>query len=125
MRFISTRTHGIVDYLMGILLIVAPFILGFATGGAAQWVPIIIGVAMIGMALMTQYEVAVVRLIPMPAHLTVDFIAGAVLAASPWLFGFADIVFWPHLILGVIEMGTSVTTETRSKVGDETSYSRR
>lgn len=41
MRFISTRVHGVVDYLMGLLLIVAPFLFGFATGGSAQWVPII------------------------------------------------------------------------------------
>jgi hypothetical protein len=29
MRFISTRTHGVIDYLMAALLIIAPYLLGF------------------------------------------------------------------------------------------------
>lgn len=113
MRFISTRTHGITDYLMGILLIASPYLLNFATGGPAQWIPIIIGIAMLAMALMTKYEVGMLKAIPMPAHLTVDFLAGALLAVSPWLFGFSDIVFWPHLIMGILEMGLALTTQTR------------
>jgi hypothetical protein len=43
MRFIPTRTHGVIDYLTGLLLLVAPYIFGFADGGAAQWVPMILG----------------------------------------------------------------------------------
>lgn len=48
MRSISTRTHGVPDYLMGVLLIVVPYILGFADGTAAQWFPQIVGAALIG-----------------------------------------------------------------------------
>ncbi len=36
MRFIPTRIHGMMDYLMGVLLIVAPCLFGFADGGAAM-----------------------------------------------------------------------------------------
>jgi hypothetical protein len=112
MRFISTRTHGVIDYLMGALLIVAPYLLGFADGTAAQWIPQIIGAALIGAALLTDYELGVVRMIPMPVHLLLDIAAGALLAVSPWLFGFADRVFWPHLILGLIEIGAGLMTRT-------------
>lgn len=111
MRFISTRVHGIVDYLMGLLLIASPFIFGFATGGAAQWVPIILGVLMLGSAVMTKYELGLMHMIPMPFHLTMDLLSGIVLLLSPWLFGFASVVFWPHVILGVLEIGASLTTE--------------
>ena len=34
---IDTRTHGIIDYITGALLIVAPYLFGFATGGIEQW----------------------------------------------------------------------------------------
>jgi hypothetical protein len=112
MRFISTRTHGVIDYLMGALLIVVPYILGFADGTAAQWIPQIIGVALIGAALMTDYEYGAIRMIPMPVHLFLDIAAGALLAVSPWLFGFADRVFWPHLILGLLEVGAGLMTRT-------------
>ena len=118
MRFLSTRVHGIMDYVMGILLLASPYLFGFATGGVKQWLPMILGVAMLGMSLLTRYEYGAVRMIPMPAHLAVDGLSGALLAASPWLFGFAGVVFLPHLILGLIELGTSLMTETHSDVDD-------
>lgn len=108
---ISTRTHGTMDYLIGILLILAPFVLGFATGGPEMWVPIIIGAAIILYSLITGYELGVSNVISMPTHLWLDMIGGLVLALSPWIFGFSDIVFWPHLIVGVLEIGTALMTE--------------
>ena len=113
MRFLSTRVHGIMDYLTGGLLIVVPYLLGFADGTAAQYVPQILGVAIIGMSLMTDYEYSVARVIPMSLHLGVDILGGLLLAASPWLFGFADRVMWPHLIVGILEIGLALMTRTR------------
>ena len=55
-RFISTRTHGVLDHVVGALLIVVPYLLGFADGTAAQWVPQVLGVVAIGGGLMTDYE---------------------------------------------------------------------
>src|SRR5918998_6023287 len=110
MRFISTRAHGVIDYLMGALLIVAPYLLGFADGTAAQWLPQILGVALIGAALLTDYELGAVRLIPMPVHLGLDVAAGLLLAVSPWLFGFADRVWVPYVIFGLAEIGAGLMT---------------
>ncbi len=112
LRFIPTRTHGVLDYVVGALLLVVPYILGFADGTAAQWVPQILGLVAIGGALMTDYELGVVRVIPMPVHLMIDIASGALLALSPWLFGFSDRVFWPHLIVGMMEIGAGLTTRT-------------
>ena len=118
MRFLSTRVHGMMDYAMGILLLASPYLFGFATGGVKQWLPMILVVAMLGMSLLTRYEWGAVRVIPMPLHLTIDGLSGALLAVSPWLFGFAGIVYLPHLVLGLIELGTSLITETRSDADD-------
>ena len=112
MRFIPTRVHGVVDYVVGALLIVVPYILGFADGTAAQYVPQLLGVVAIGGSLLTDYERGVMRVIPMPVHLMVDIGSGALLALSPWLFGFSDQVFWPHLIVGLMEIGAGLTTST-------------
>ncbi len=105
--------ENIIVGIIGAFLIVAPYLLGFADGTAAQWVPQILGAALVGASLLTDYELGVVRVIPMPVHLLLDVAAGALLAASPWLFGFADRVFWPHLILGLLEVGAGLTTQTR------------
>lgn len=112
MRFIPTRIHGLMDYAMGVLLIVAPWLLGFAAGGAEAWVPVILGLGAIAYSLFTDYELGVVRKIPMTTHLGLDAGSGVVLAASPWIFGFADLVYLPHLILGLIEIGAAATTRT-------------
>ncbi len=112
MRFISTRTHGVLDYVVGALLLVVPYLLGFADGTAAQWVPQLLGLVAIGGALMTDYELGVMRVIPMPVHLMIDIGSGALLALSPWLFGFSDRVFWPHLIVGIMEIGAGLMTRT-------------
>ncbi len=89
MRFIEARTHGIVDYLMGILLIVAPWLLGFADGGAAQWVPVILGLGTIVYSICTDYELGMARMISVKTHLGIDLVAEIFLAASPldfWVF---------------------------------------
>jgi hypothetical protein len=112
-----------IDYGFGVLLIIAPFLLGFATGGAEQWVPTILGIAIIGMSLMTDYELSLARVIPMPMHLGVDVLGGILLAASPWLFGFSGRIYLPHLILGLVEIGTALMTVSRS--GSESLVERR
>ena len=111
MKFISTRIHGYLDYAMGALLIVAPWIFGFAENEAAKWVAILIGVGAIFYSIITDYELGLFKIIPMPGHLMIDLIAGIFLAASPWIFGFADFIFWPHLILGILEIGASLMTK--------------
>jgi hypothetical protein len=112
LRFISTRTHGVLDYVVGALLIVVPYLLGFADGTAAQWVPQLLGLVAIGGALLTDYELGVMRVIPMPVHLMIDIGSGVLLALSPWLFGFADRVLWPHLLVGIMEIGAGLTTRS-------------
>jgi hypothetical protein len=104
------------DYTMGLLLILSPYLFGFATGGAKQWLPIILGGGAIAYSLFTRYELGLVAAIPMPVHLALDIASGILLAASPWLFGFANEVFWPHLILGLIEIGTAAMTQTTPSI---------
>ena len=113
MRFIPTRIHGVADYLIGVLLIAAPWLFGFARNGAETWVPVILGVGVIGYSLFTQYELGAVGVIPMGTHLVLDVVGGLLLTASPWLFGFADVIWMPHVIVGVLEVGTALMTETR------------
>ena len=110
MKIISTRAHGIMDYLMGVLLIAAPWLFGFARGGAETWIPVILGLSAIGYSLFTDYELGVSRSIPMKTHLALDIASGIFLALSPWIFGFSDYVYIPHLILGIAEVGAGIMT---------------
>jgi len=116
MRFLSTRAHGVIDYLTGALLIASPWLFGFANGGAAQWVPIVLGAGVFLLSLLTAYELGAVKVIHMPVHLGIDLASGALLAISPWLFGFAALVWLPHLVVGLCEIGLSLVTQTAPSV---------
>jgi hypothetical protein len=113
MRFIPTRLHGPLDYVVGAALIAAPWIFQFSEHTAATVVPIILGIGLIAYSLVTDYELGLRRLLPMSTHNLFDIIAGAVLAASPWIFGFADEtanVWVPHLVVGLAAVFLGLTT---------------
>ncbi len=127
-RFIPTSVHGVIDYIEGVLLILASWIFGFwYVGGAPVIVPIVLGIDVILYSLLTRYELGIpgIRFLPMPFHLVIDFVAGAFLALSPWIFGFANrpLNAWlPHLIVGLGTILVVVFTQTqpRTKVANTT-----
>ena len=104
MRFVPTRVHGALDYMTAGALIAAPSLLGFRKRGMQTWLPMALGVGTIGYSLLTDYELGLFKIIPMPMHLALDAANGALLAGSPWLFGFAEEASAPHLGLGIFEI---------------------
>ncbi|MCQ0970444.1 hypothetical protein MLD63_08415 [Paracoccus sp. TK19116] len=116
MAKISVRAHSVIDYVVGVLLILAPFLLGFATGGAAQWVPMLLGISIIVYSLLTSYDLSVAKVIPFNLHLALDLVGGLFLLLSPWLFGFAELIWWPHVIVGLAEIGVVFMTDRRGAV---------
>ncbi|ANP73992.1 SPW repeat domain-containing protein [Cryobacterium arcticum] len=123
MRFIPTKVHAVLDYVVAIALILAPTIFMFEeVGGAAVIIPRILGVGLILYSLFTRYELGLVKVIGMPVHLVFDIVASVFLIASPFLFGFineAPNAWLPHIAVGVAvilvvlcsksQPGTSVT----------------
>jgi hypothetical protein len=112
MRFIPTRVHGALDYVTAGVLITAPSLLGFRKNGMQTWLPIALGVGTIGYSLLTDYELGLFKVIPMPMHLALDAANGALLATSPWLCGFAEEVSAPHLSLGLFEIAVTACSKT-------------
>jgi hypothetical protein len=123
-RFLPTSVHGILDYIVGIVLIAAPWIFGFAyVGGAALIVPIVLGIALILYSLITRYEWGIpgIRFLQMPYHLLIDFVAAAFLAASPWIFGFAykPLNVWlPHLVVGIVVIVVVLVSQTHPRTAE-------
>jgi hypothetical protein len=111
MRFIPTRVHGILDYLVGVLLIFAPRIFGFQNGGPEDRIPVILGVITLIYSLLTRYELGLFKVIPFKGHLTLDFLSGVFLAISPWAFGFSERVWVPHLVVGLLEIGAAMMSQ--------------
>ena len=83
MRFIPTRFHAPLDYIVGAALIAAPWIFQFSEHTAATVVPIVLGIGLIAYSLLTNYELGLWKVAPMAVHNLIDIVAGAFLAASP------------------------------------------
>jgi hypothetical protein len=101
---IDSRAHAILDYAVGLLLIIAPYFFGPGDWGIEHWLPQVIGAMTIVMSLATRYELSLAKIIPFPVHLVIDVIGALALIASPWVFGFAERIWWPHVLIGVVEI---------------------
>ncbi|HET8655229.1 MAG TPA: SPW repeat protein [Longimicrobiaceae bacterium] len=110
MPALSTRTHGVLDYVAAAVLIVLPWPSGLR--GAAAAVPTVLGAILLLYSLATDYELGALRRLQMPVHLWGDAFLGVLLAVSPWLFSFDRSVWLPHLIVGLLLVAAAVFTRT-------------
>ena len=103
-RIIPTWLYGVKDYLAIAILLAGPWIFGFDDNKAATYV--FVGVGIVGLlhTILTKFELGLFKVLPMHMHLMMDAGAGLFLIASPWLFGFADRVYIPHVAMGVMEL---------------------
>jgi len=118
MKKISRITHGIIDYTWAAVMISAPFILSFITVIPAAMCFFVAAVSVIFQSLFTNYELGVWKRLPMAFHLDMDMVLGFTLAVSPWLFGFYQQIFWPHVIMGIFSIVAGLTTSRNSLIKD-------
>jgi hypothetical protein len=113
MNIISTRVHAWLDYLTGLFILAAPWIFQMQDSEAGSWVFIMLGSTVLITSLFTNYEGGVVRHIPMSVHLNLDIVLGAVTAASPWIFGFAEEGYVLHLVIGLFSIAAGLATSRK------------
>jgi hypothetical protein len=111
MRVISTKVHGVLDYTVGALIAAGPWLLKLDKKSAATYIPLALGAGAVVYSLFTNYEWGAVKKLSMSSHLKMDLGSGIVLAASPWLFGFARKTHTPHLVAGLFEIAASLLTK--------------
>jgi SPW repeat len=73
----------------------------------------VLGVGLIAYSVFTNYELGVWKVAPMAVHNLIDIVAGALLAASPWLVDFADNsanAWVPFVVIGVAAIFLGLTT---------------
>jgi hypothetical protein len=88
MKIIPTKIHALLDYVVALCIMAAPWVFNFDDQGSATWVLVASGTATIGHSLMTEYEYSLANAIPFSTHLLLDTFSGLAVASSPWLFGF-------------------------------------
>ncbi len=100
MNFIPKIIHGLIDYILSLLLIALPFYFNLSYNPAQGKVTIIAGCIIIVCSLLTNYKLGPVKLIPFKIHLVIDVLTGLFLAVSPWLFQFSENFYFPHVFFG-------------------------
>ena len=111
MNIVSRRVHGIVDYASVVVMLVSPWLFGFIESAIASAVFFSSACLILVISLYKNYELSVVKSIPMLFHLEMDMVTGFMLLTSPWVFGFYHIVFWPHVIIGAFALIFSLLTD--------------
>jgi hypothetical protein len=81
--------HGTLEYVVGVGLIVVPFLLAFQSG-AAKAVAIILGLFLLIVAATTTGSTSIINQVPVSVHILLDYALAGVMVASPFLFGFSD-----------------------------------
>ena len=116
LRVMPTSVHGVLDYVTGSALLAAPELFRLKDVPSAALTPRLTGAGATAYSLLTDYELGAVRLLPMPVHLALDAMSGALLATSPWLLGYAKNGprYWlPHALVGASEILAALVTKTQ------------
>jgi len=116
MRILSTRAHGMIGSLAIAAAATAPALLKLEDVPVSAWALRLWTAGTVGLTALTDFELGVVRVLPMPAHLLIDALAGPAVAATPWLTGSARRGWrhWlPHALVGGTELLLALITKTQ------------
>jgi hypothetical protein len=115
-RFIPTSVHGLIDHGVAPTLLAAPAIFDLPSGSPEGLVPRIAGGLEAVYSNLTDYEMSMKNVVPMPVHLALDAVGGAALALVPQLTGARKrgVEHWlPHLGFGLFQIGMALCTKTQ------------
>ena len=111
MKIINPRIHGILDYVVVVLFLLAPTLIGFSG------IPMILAYALAGihlaLTLVTDFPLGVVKLIPFTIHGWIEYAVGPVLVLVPFIFGFdADVpARYFYIVVGITIIAVALLTD--------------
>jgi hypothetical protein len=111
MALISTKLHGVLDYAGGVASLAAPKVLRDRRAGVPMAAT---GAGTLATSSLTDYELGLVRKLPMRAHLAADAGTGALLLAGAFVLrrSKAKVLDWaPLAVVGITELAAAILTE--------------
>jgi hypothetical protein len=88
----SLKSHSVLDYVAGIFLLFVPVIFGFSEIDSARDLFLVTGLTMLAYSACTQYDLSIVKWIPLSAHMSLDVAAGVTVMLAPWLLGYREVL---------------------------------
>lgn len=99
MKPIDARTHGVLDYILAVSLIAAPFLFGLS-GTAANLIAAG-GTLYLVVSLLTNYPLGWLKVLPFSAHGALEVLLALTWIATPWLYGFSGVARGVFLAGGI------------------------
>ena len=81
--------HGIIEYLVGVLFIAAPYLFGFEATRATT-LSMVVGVVVLVVAAVSAGPTGLIDELPASAHVVIDLVLALFLIAAPFLLGFSE-----------------------------------
>lgn len=121
MKPISTKVHGILDFVTVGTLWTLPRLLKWS--GPTRTMLTVAGAGMLGYSLCTRYQYGLVKALPMKTHLILDYVSGATLAAAPLLLRDESLATKLTLVgLGLNEITIAALTELAPPISEQMKY---
>ena len=125
LRSIGALAHGIIDYLMVIILVIGPGVAGFS-GKQAIFCYLLAAVHFI-MTVLTRFPLGAVKIIGFPLHGAIEALVAILLIVLPWMANFFRGVHSRNffiaigLLIGLIALltnyrGITTSSTTSSKI---------
>ena len=110
MHLITTKLHGVLDYMTVGMLVALPRALRWPT--TLKTLMTGMAVSVFGYSLLTRYELGLFRRLPMPTHLRLDFFSAVMTLALALMFRTRSRTAGPVLLgMGLFELGASMMTD--------------
>jgi len=85
---IPLAVHVVVEYGVGVLTILSPFLFSF-DDDAAKVLAVLIGAGILVLAVVSDAPTGLARTLPAASHVVLDYVIGLLLIVLPFVFGFA------------------------------------
>jgi hypothetical protein len=127
LRSLGAVSHGIIDYLMVIILAIGPGVAGFS-GKQAVFCYVLAAVHFV-MTVLTRFPLGAMKIIGFPLHGVIEALVAILLIVLPWMANFFAGVHSRNffiaigLLIGVIALLTNYRGITSSKISSKTSSS--
>ncbi len=114
MKIISSKTHGILDYLTVVFLLASPAI--FSMEAPLSTITYVLGIVHLCLTLLTNFEAGVIKVIPFRVHGLIEIVVAIGLAILAfWFYKHVNSLgFYYYMTLGIVILLVFILTDFKS-----------
>ena len=111
MKFLTPKSHGAIDYVVVIFLLISPSVFGLSH--FVSMITYVLGGIHLVLTLFTNFHYGLFKIIPFSLHGWIELVVSVILIAAHWLLGFGgnavDRIF--YISFGIAVFATWLVTD--------------